>query len=310
LAEGAAAITSMNSTLYIIGNGFDLHHGIRSAYKQFGTFVQSNDSELYSLIENYFGVENDFWSEFEMRLADFDAAALMEGASDFLVSYGADDWSDSFHHDYQFELDRVVSLVSVGLRKRFAQWIRQLKIPDRGEIESKLLRLKADAFYLNFNYTDSLRKLYQIEPGRECHLHGSADDPDSELILGHAWNPADRGSSNNDLNPEEADTREIEGNQIIDRYFQATFKPTARVINNLRPVFVALKDVREVLVMGHSLAEVDHPYFKEILRQLGGSDVRWRVSYYGDDALAELRTQLERLGVPDHLIKFARLAEL
>ncbi len=82
----------MNSTLYIIGNGFDLHHGIQSAYKQFGTFVQSNDSELYSLIENYFGADNDFWSEFEMRLADFDAAALMEGASDFLVSYGADGW--------------------------------------------------------------------------------------------------------------------------------------------------------------------------------------------------------------------------
>jgi hypothetical protein len=109
----------MTTTLYIIGNGFDLHHGIPSAYKDFGTFVKPNDPEIYGLIEEYFGIDDGFWSDFEARLAHFDADTLSEYASNFLVSYGADDWTDSYHHDYQYEIDRVVKALSRGLKRQF-----------------------------------------------------------------------------------------------------------------------------------------------------------------------------------------------
>jgi hypothetical protein len=71
----------MTSTLYIIGNGFDLYHGIPSAYKQFGTFVRDHSPDVYASIENYLATDDDFWSNFEARLADFDANALIEHAS-------------------------------------------------------------------------------------------------------------------------------------------------------------------------------------------------------------------------------------
>jgi hypothetical protein len=71
----------MTKTFYIVGNGFDLHHGIRSAYKDFGAFVKAHDSESYRLIENYFPVDDEFWSDFEAGLADFDADSLIENAS-------------------------------------------------------------------------------------------------------------------------------------------------------------------------------------------------------------------------------------
>jgi hypothetical protein len=234
------------TTLYIIGNGFDLHHGIRSAYKDFGSFLKAHDSKVYGLIEEYFAVDDEFWSDFEGRLANFDADTLKDHASDMLVPYSADDWSDSFHHDYQFEIEQVVEQLSTGLKSQFANWIRQLEIPDPTSIPSKLLRLKTIATFLDFNYTQSLTTLYGVEPSKVVYIHGSAADADDDLILGHGWSPKDRGSSNDDLDLEDTDTRVAEGNRIIDRYFGRTFKSTDRVIAAYQSFFEALgKDPRD-----------------------------------------------------------------
>src|ERR1035441_4739874 len=175
----------MNTTLYIVGNGFDLHHGLRSAYKHFGEFVKANDSTLYGFIEDYFAVDTEFWSEFEARLADFDAATLIEHASNFLVPYSAEEWKDSFHHDYSFEIEQVVEGLSGRLKSNFAKWIRQLVTPDPTAIPDKL-RLDTNATFLNFNYTPSLTGLYGIAPSQVIHIHGSVADPDDDLILGRS----------------------------------------------------------------------------------------------------------------------------
>jgi len=43
------------------------------------------------------------------------------------------------------------------------------------------------AFFLTFNYTPSLQELYGVPDRRILHIHGEANLPDSDLILGHAW---------------------------------------------------------------------------------------------------------------------------
>jgi hypothetical protein len=207
-------------------------------------------------------------------------------------------------------VEQVVNRLSAGLKSQFTQWIRGLEIPDRSGMASKLLRLKTDALFLNFNYTPSLTKIYNIDPAQECHIHGSAACAGDELILGHAWNPSDRGSSNDGLDQQEIDTRVADGNRLIDSYFERTFKPTDAVIKAHIPFFTGLQGVREILVMGHSLGAVDHLYFREILRQIGGSRVGWRVSYYDDDALEMLRGQLQQLGVAEQMVEFARLVDI
>jgi hypothetical protein len=300
----------MTTTLYIIGNGFDRHHGIRSAYEDFGAFLKIHDSTIYGLIEEYFSIDDEYWSSFEARLANFDAHALKERASDFLIPYSADEWRDSSHHDFQFEIERVVGALSRDLKSQFARWIRQLEVPDPTTIPSKLLRLNTSATFLNFNYTGSLITLYGVRPDQLLHIHGSAADADNELILGHGWNAKDRRSFNHGLDLEETDTREAEGNQIIDRYFEQTFKHTDRVIAAHQSFFEGLRETQQIIVMGHSLADVDLPYFEEIIRHVDGPRVRWRVSYYLDDDPPKFRRQLERLGVPGHSVEFHRLAEL
>ncbi len=49
-------MSSANKNLYIIGNGFDLHHGISSSYNGFKKFVKENEVELYELIGKYLPV--------------------------------------------------------------------------------------------------------------------------------------------------------------------------------------------------------------------------------------------------------------
>lgn len=299
----------MITRLYVIGNGFDLHHGIRSAFKDFGRFVRANDSREYGLLEDYFAIDDEFWSDFEARLADFDDDKLKEHASNFLASYSAEDWKDSSHHDYQFEIEQVVEGLSGGLRSSFAKWIRQLEIPDPTTIPSKLLRLDTTATFLNFNYTPSLTTLYGVGPSQVLHIHGSAANLDDDLILGHGWNPEERGSSNDGLDLEETDTRIVDGNQIIDQYFKRTFKPTDCVIAAHQSFFEALRETQQIVVMAHSLRDVDLPYFREIARHVHNDDVRWQFSYYREDDLPKFRRQLNKLkGVPARVVEFTQLA--
>jgi hypothetical protein len=283
--------------LFIIGNGFDLHHGIPSTYSHFKTFVQECDSHLLRTVEDYLPVEEN-WSDLESALADIDVESIVNDLEQFMPGYGAEDWSDSGHHDFQFEVNRVVESLSTELRARFGQWIRQLPIPDRPTASQRLQTIDPAALFLNFNYTSTLRSLYGVPDPNALHIHGSAELPDSELILGHAWNPAERRSLNDRLDIEDLDTRLVEGHDILDRYFSRTFKPSARLIEEQRPFFDHLSGVEEVCILGHSLHEVDAPYFRRLLAIPGIASARWQLACIPEEDREGRAARLQELGVP------------
>lgn len=297
----------MNHRLYIIGNGFDLHHGIPSSYQAFGHYLRHVDTHTFKLVEEYFDVDDGFWSDFEDRLADFDAYTLVENASQFLVGYGADDWSESGHHDYQYEIDRVVEAISRSMRERFVEWIRQLAIPPASAIGDCRLAVESDATFLNFNYTPSLQLLYGVPDRNILHIHGSAADPTSRLVLGHGWEPKDVDPYQGTIVPEDVDTRVAEGRTIINGYFKDTFKPTKKIIADKRRFFEGLAHIEEVFVMGHSVAHVDHAYFSEVVAHVDRNKVRWKVSYH--ESPVEVRARFSDFGVDPSLVEFLPLAK-
>ncbi|TGQ13587.1 AbiH family protein [Mesorhizobium sp. M00.F.Ca.ET.217.01.1.1] len=91
---------------------------------------------------------------------------LIDDVSGFLVNYGADEWSDSHHHDYQYEISQAMEAVSVRMRERFGDWVRQLAVPDPSTTAAKRLPLDLTAKFLNFNYTPSLQALCDVALGR------------------------------------------------------------------------------------------------------------------------------------------------
>ena len=299
----------MNSTsaLYIIGNGFDRHHGIPSDYRDFGNYLKRIDRLTYRAFETYFNVDDDFWCDFEEQLANFDTDSVIDDASNFLMSYGAEDWSDSGHHAYQYELERVVKAIATTMRNRFYEWVRQLAIPAAKDFREELLPLDRQAIYLSFNYTQTLQQTYAIPDSRITHIHGNASKLTDQLILGHGWKRLPSDSFNHRIDEAETDTRIIEGNQIIDGYFSTTFKPTEEIIAQHQHFFVNLKSVQQIFVVGHSLSEIDSAYLLEVVRHIDNSRVKWKVSYHNDQI--DAMDKFSRLGIDMSLASFFPLGD-
>ncbi len=294
--------------LYIIGNGFDLHHRIPSSYSDFGRYVQGIDSSLHSLFDHCFSFEGN-WADFENTLAHLDVDLILDEAATYLVPYSAEDWSDAYHHDYQYEIDRIVSSLSEGLKRRFTEWVCTLGIPKPSSCQVPLLGLDLGAKYLTFNYTNTLQKLYGIDPAHIFHIHNQAVGLESDLVLGHGVSPKSIPSLNVGADLEDQDTRITWANESIDNYFSKTYKPSDRVIATHRSFFGSLSQICSIHVLGHSFSEVDMPYFQLLVQSIPTCP-NWTVSFHDESKIPNLMNAFSQLGVRDIKVKYVRLADI
>lgn len=236
--------------LYIIGNGFDLYHDIKSEFKNFGEYVKEKHHTLFHTIEYYFD-NKCLWSDFEYALSTLDTELLKKEASQFLVPYGYKNWKDAYHHDYQFIIEETVNLLTITLKKLFIEWVNQLSIPDNLN-EKKLNFLRKDGIYITFNYTETLYSVYKIPESNVIHIHGRATKKDSDIILGHAYKPKNKKLNHlqdilSDDSYTEEDIRITQGNKIIEQYFIKTYKPTKQIIESKKEFFFIIKQSRNHL---------------------------------------------------------------
>lgn len=283
-----------------------MHHGIRSKYSEFKDYLSDSDHTLHDLVEEFIPVKEN-WSDLEQALADIDVDSVVDYASQFLVSYGAEDWSDSYHHDYSYEVEKIIEGLSKELKTRFTDWIMRLHIPSRAEVETKILNLDKAAKYLTFNYTSTLSTIYEVPSANVLFIHGEVKSQNQDIVLGHAWSPSDIPSLNDVPNPESLDTRVMEGNEIINEYFGQTFKNTPSIIAANKLFFSSLSEISNIFVLGHSLSEVDIAYFKTIIQNINTDKVHWRISHNGDDELTKHRNTMNALSIDNSKLSFCAL---
>jgi hypothetical protein len=294
--------------LYVIGNGFDLHHGLPTQYKDFKEHLKKSDPEVYDWVASYVPAEDD-WSDLESALAHVDTDNIVSDLEMFLGSYDDENWSDAGHHDFQYEVDRVASGLSGALQAQFGDWIRSIAIPERKNLSTLLQRLDCTASFLTFNYTSTLTKLYAVPPYQILYLHGEGADQGSELVLGHAWEAEDRVSMQSWLDEEDHDHRLMEAFITLDEYFEATFKPCGLIIEQNAPFFGSLGSITEVVVLGHSLSNVDRAYFLALVDGLTAGPT-WTVAVRAADQ-APAKTQcLTAFGVLPERVKLKLWSEL
>ncbi len=99
------------------------------------------------------------------------------------------------------------------------------------------------------------------------------------------------------------------GKQEIRKYFDASLKPSNRVLNDNVDFFNSLGDIEKVVVLGHSLAEVDLPYFKNIIKTLNGCQ-KWVVSYYAEEEKENRIETMCNLGVDKSNIELTKISDL
>lgn len=239
-----------------------------------------------------------------------DVDALLDDAGQYLVSYSAEDWKDQYHHDYQYELDRVISAITHDMRRYFAEWVLSLDIPSNPG--DKKINLPKAAHFLTFNYTRTLERTYRISGNRILYLHNKAINKDSLLILGHGRKP----DPVKPLTPyqiellEDQDPRVNEGDRSIDNYFASTYKSTEKVIHAHRAFFASLKNIAEIHVLGHSMSEVDLKYFRMIALNTRRNCIRWKVTFHKKAEIEEHRAALASIGIRPNTIAFYRLPHL
>ena len=262
--------------LYVIGNGFDLYHDLPTSYGHFRDFVKEHDNELAELVEKYYShkKDSDFWSDFEENLGGFDDDLLREYGLNYLEDYGCENWRDAFHHDYQYELDRMIDRITQGFRKSFCN--RLSKISFDG-LEKKTIPIERNAYYLTFNYTCTLEKIYDIPTQNILHIHGTFKGHDNDrIVYGHGGHPY---IVEKDID----DPRIAEGEVIIKDYFEKTKKPVKQIIHKYNKFFYKMiTDVTNVTIIGHSMNEIDYPYFKRIGNSIKGR-IDWTFYYHSTE---------------------------
>ena len=65
-----------DKTLYIIGNGFDIAHGVASQYTAFRVFLEKRHSNVLDLFDFYIN-DKTLWSDFETALGKLNVNAMI-----------------------------------------------------------------------------------------------------------------------------------------------------------------------------------------------------------------------------------------
>ena len=165
----------MKKKLFIIGNGFDIAHNLPTKFDpDFKSitlkYEQDNFWELYQ------SRKDDIWSDFENLLSCPDFNSLEE----IFDGYAPDYLSDR-------ESDRNSIIVQVDLNGKLRDALREFagaadkRLQHIGTNESIAQLIDPDGYYITFNYTHTLEKVYGIPTEHILHIHGEAGKNNLEL---------------------------------------------------------------------------------------------------------------------------------
>ena len=278
--------------LVICGNGFDLHHGLKTGYWNYRDYLLSKNS--HAVIDYEFLAKqlagtpawNNVETSLEINYSKYIESLLnhYETASNMCV--------DTYLED---ELRFLFSFTG----ESFARWLENIDF-SMAKPDSSLCLSQSD-LYITFNYTDTLQRLYGIPEDKVLFIHGKLKDIDSS-----AFGMGDVFPSGTTIETVEGIDPIVHGDQlandmvhyaiqfgadakkVVEMYAPARRKyykpgnPYFSLISRIDDIVSATtKDVRsnfdklkwffygqsidEVVIMGHSLTEPDNMYYSEVL---------------------------------------------
>ena len=83
-------MSSSINELYLIGNGFDMHHCISSSYNNFKDWLEDKDAVVFNrLFQVYEFDGGDLWSSLEENLGNIPIEAILEDyvSSPFMIFF-------------------------------------------------------------------------------------------------------------------------------------------------------------------------------------------------------------------------------
>ncbi len=290
-----------NSTLYVIGNGFDQRHGLKSSYGEYHEYVHNNTPNVEDFLYQYFFLkeklyikdEKYYWCNFENDLASFDAEQFYSDYDN--VSEGTGDQENPQRSDYygvEDEMKEESENRYSDIKQSFWNWIEEIS---KTEIEPKNMHFEKDAIFLSFNYTPTLENVYDISS--VLHIHGYIGDSNEEkLVFGHGEDSSEGEVPAFDEDGESNYSPVFDSQAASHALFYQFQKPVKDIIDKNLFFFDSLKYIEKVVVLGHSLNEIDMPYICRIRDSISDSS-SWIIVCYTDDDRQRAKTVMENIGV-------------
>lgn len=311
--------------LNIIGNGFDLYHGLPSSYYYFGCYLIENDPEFYeevgkmynfsyiepigpSIAHDYrYVIEDIFWRDFERHLGEVDES--------FIVDTHEDDLGLEYNDPVDIEMNE--DKIAERLKQYFVQWVSETL--DKGEnydIIANFMKetdnrivFNDDDYFLEFNYTHMLQRMYKIPNNKIYYVHGECfGEDDDELIIGHGNDyRIDEIKKLIQKFEEKYDFTQKSSNKINEyncllRYIESLRKDVNSHMAMCDIFYRRIGDNLDCIsVYGVSLGEVDTPYFKQIRAKW--PNARWNFSYYSPEdeiRIADVATRVLNLNEDEY----------
>lgn len=318
----------MVSKLYIIGNGFDIHHGIPSSYSKYREWLENNNPELYDRLRDYYDVDDDeWWWQFEQSLGSPDMSDYIEQTTlENEPDYGSDEFRDRDYHAGQIQAENEIGGLVQEIRDSFTEWVASLSLP---KSDKKISLDKDDAYFINFNYTDTLQKVYNVADENILSIHGNVSKG-TDLVLGHSRTYEEIDSEYVVEMPEppvDLDDTELaewydnhsdDGEDYIHQSVRGEVvsqisslrKNTAGIMIANKKTFESLKDVNHIFVYGLSFSPIDTPYIDELICHIDKNTVQWTVSFHSQEDKDKEKAYLKREGIKPSLVSYVKLDDL
>lgn len=280
------------SILFIIGNGFDIWNRLPTSYKNFNEEYKEHLDEHVNYFDDFCHIDSE-WANFEESLGSFNQddfhdnsamqPSLEELGDDPKLLYGYED-------EITIKKEELVDEITGA----FNSWIRTVDV----NAARKLMHFNFPACFINFNYTTTLQDVYNISDVSVLHIHGKVG---REIIFGHG-RKIDSSKRTNESDAPWFDETKSEVAQVLGIFH----KPVDEILARNRATLEGYVNVENIVVIGHSVNDIDVPYFQCILNAY--PDANWQNYNYENieediDEVSETHNKLLSLGIPEQQLE-------
>ena len=279
----------MTDILYIIGNGFDLHHELRTSYANFRDDFVKKSSVLFNDLLDIYGdaPQNDnlWWNDFENMLGKVDYECLSKSRNGEAIGFM-----------------KVRNLMKGKLPPLFGKWIKDV---DRQIVLNKMIlmdELDANALFFTFNYTLLLEKAYHVKEENVWHIHGSVKHPD-DIVVGHDANGGQLGKYTQEYNKDQLRISPSYADNINQEALNGVKKVENRIYLQ-EDKFYKYCDVKRFIAMGFSFNDIDMPYIEKIISvNKNIAETEWIIYWHSNGEYSIMKDKLQKMGINGAKIK-------
>lgn len=298
--------------LFIIGNGFDIAHNIKTTYTDFKTYLVNTYPEYsrYPMTMD----SQIFWDEMRLDTAReyyvrflIDTINKVESNDSLTVNKDNIQWNDyesslgkldlseylydSLHPKYKIKPDEMNQQALFVLKNNmlsfyttfFNEWIKQISLNNIQPFENFSNLIEKDSVFLTFNYTVTLEEIYEVK--KVTHIHGKQND--EEVIIGH----------DEKFNKKLYKKYPYIYDELVTLY-ETLRKDTTKVLNRNQDFFIKLSNnnITSIYNYGFSFSKPDRPYINKIIELVNTEAITWYLNEFDKDKNKALMDIIRQAG--------------